>query len=275
MSLTTTTVRYGSDRESGYFAHPARAKTPLPAVLVLQEIWGVDAHIEDVTRRFASAGYAALAPDLFSSGGERRPDLTRERVAEAQAFLNTAPPAVFGDPKAREAALASRPEAERPRIEATMSATMAYARDPASLVPRLLAATSWLRSECGVTRGQKIAALGFCLGGSLSANLACHDPELAAAVIFYGGPPPADLISKIACPVLGLYGSLDQRLIPQLPAFEQAMKSAGKPLELVVYEGAGHAFFNDNRPSYDAPATRDSFVRTLELLRKELATEAR
>ena len=70
MALKTEWVRYGS--RSGYFAMPERAATPLPAVVVIQEIWGVEEHIEDVTRRIAAAGYAALAPDIFSENGERR-----------------------------------------------------------------------------------------------------------------------------------------------------------------------------------------------------------
>ncbi|MGH7270193.1 MAG: dienelactone hydrolase family protein [Polyangiaceae bacterium] len=269
MSLETTTVRCGSEHETGYFAYPKRAKTPLPAVLILQEAWGVDEHIEDVTRRFANAGYAALAPDLFARGGERLPDLTHARLAETQDFLNLSP-AYFADAKARGAALAARPEAERARIEGTLAAIMTGVSNLGLFVPRLLAAVGWLRSECPVTRGGKVAAIGFCLGGGLAAQLACHDQDLAAAVIFYGSAPPPELVPKVACPILILSGSLDQRIAAQLPALEESLRSAGKPFESIVYEGAHHAFFNDIRPSYDVNASRDAFVRTLDLLRKVL-----
>ncbi len=268
MSLTTSHVRYG-DAESGYLAYPTRAKTPLPALLVLQEAWGVDAHIQDLTRRFANAGYAALAPDLFSTAGERAPELSAERLAETQALLNLSP-TFFADGKARAAALAQRPEAERVRIEATMAAILTSVTRLDAFMPKLLAASHWLRAECEVTRGSKIAAIGFCMGGGLAGRLACHDPQLAAAVVFYGSAPAAELMSKIACPVLAFHGSLDQRLMAQLPAYEQAMQAAGARFESIVYKGAHHAFFNDTRPSYDIDATRDSLLRTLQLLRRTL-----
>jgi carboxymethylenebutenolidase len=270
MGLETTTVRYAGDQETGYFAHPGGAKPPLPALLILQEAWGLDPHIEDVTRRFASAGYAALAPDLYANGGTRPAELTRERLVEAQAFLNQSP-ARFIDPKARAEALAARPPDEAARIAATLTAIGANVTNLAALAPRLVTAARWLRDECALTRGAKVAAVGFCMGGGLAGQLACHDPELAAAVVFYGPAPAAELMPKIACPLLVLNGSLDQRLIAQLPAFEQSLKNAGVSFESVVYEGAHHAFFNDGRPSYDADAARDAFVRTLSLLRRTLA----
>lgn len=70
---------------------PARASGPLPGVIVIQEIWGPDDHIQDVTRRFAEAGYVALAPDLYSHGG--RPNmLSFDRIEQAKKFLDRLPP---------------------------------------------------------------------------------------------------------------------------------------------------------------------------------------
>ena len=65
---------------SAYFARPVPAREPVPGVLVIQEVWGVDGHIQDVAARFATAGYAALAPDLYSAAGGRPPALSAERV---------------------------------------------------------------------------------------------------------------------------------------------------------------------------------------------------
>src|SRR6185437_1053181 len=107
-----------------------------------------------------------------------------------------------------------------------------------AMLPKIQEAVRFLREGCDVTRGQKVASIGFCMGGGLSALLACHDPALAAAVVFYGSPPPAELVPRIACPVLGLFGSLDARLMGMLPAFEEAMQRSGKQLEKVIYEGA-------------------------------------
>ena len=71
MPTKTDWVQY--DDQRGYLAWPERATAPLPAVLVIQEVWGVDAHIQDVTRRLASAGYAAFAPDLYEVNGQSEP----------------------------------------------------------------------------------------------------------------------------------------------------------------------------------------------------------
>jgi len=68
---------------SAYLARPRPASGPLPAVVVIQEVWGVDGHIEDVTERLAAAGYMALAVDLYSAGGGRPAALTVERVDAA------------------------------------------------------------------------------------------------------------------------------------------------------------------------------------------------
>jgi carboxymethylenebutenolidase len=253
---------------SGYLARPERAAGPLPGLLVIQEAWGVDAHIEDVTRRFAAAGYLALAPDLFAESGERPAPFARERMAELQAFMNAAPPTVFADAAAREAALAKLPEAERARVGESLGAltgVMAPARRP-GLLATVQAAARYLRETRPETRGAKIGSVGFCLGGGLSALLACHDPDLGAAVVFYGNPPPSEEIPKIRCPVMVLFGTADQRIAGQIPGFTEAMSAAGTRFERIAYEGAGHAFFNDGRPPYNAAAARDAFARVLTFL---------
>ncbi|MFI5214064.1 MAG: dienelactone hydrolase family protein [Gemmatimonadales bacterium] len=280
MSLRTEWLRFGSGREHvGFAAWPERAVLPLPAVIVIQEVWGVDAHVEDVTRRFAQAGYVAFAPDLYARSGARPAPLARERVAEAQAFLNQLPAgsssAVIRDPQAREAALAERAPAERARLGETMGALFAGLGSGGmrldEYVPPLAQASDFLRREFQGTRGRKVAAVGFCMGGGLAALLACHDPELSAAAIFYGSAPPEALLANIRCPVAGFYGELDKRITDAVPAFAAAMQRAGKTFEPHVYEGAQHAFFNDTRPSYDVRAARDGFARVLDLFRRTLA----
>ncbi len=272
MGTTTQWVRYGD--QLGYMARPERAAGPLPAILVIQEIWGVDAHIQDVTRRFAAAGYAALAPDLYAEKGVRPAAITPERVADLQQFMNGLPPAAWTDPSIRDAEIAKLPEPRRSSVRETLGTLFAgLGKGPAwvqGFVGPLLAATRYLRYECDATKGQPLACVGFCMGGGLSALLACREPELSAAVVFYGSTPPEAEIPNIKCPVLGLYGGLDQRINAGIPAFEAVMKQAGKRYERHIYDGAAHSFFNDTRPSYNVAAARDAFARTLELFRQTL-----
>jgi carboxymethylenebutenolidase len=273
MAINTEWIS-GAGAPAGYFARPERAQRALPGVLVLQEAWGVDAHIEDVTRRFAAAGYAAFAPDLFADAEGKRPaPMTRERLSELVAFINQAPPTVWSDPKVLEAELSKRPEAERGRIEETRTAVFSRLGSPdklAAFLPSLQSAVRYLRQR-PETAGQKIGAVGFCMGGGLSALLACRDPDLGAAAIFYGSAPPNDQIPAIRCPVRGFYGGQDERITGQVPAFAEAMRAAGKSFEPQIYPQAGHAFFNDGRPSYDAAAARDAFARVLTFFRDALA----
>jgi carboxymethylenebutenolidase len=273
MSLHEETVSYGdSSQFTGFFALPARAKKPLPAVVVLQEAWGVDEHIEDVTRRFAHAGYAALAPDLFSDHGKRPEPMSRARLAEFLKVLDSSPAmmALFADPARREQALATLPAHEKARITETLGSLAAGFGNTEKYLPALLAATKFLREDNEATRGRKIGSVGYCMGGGLSGLLAANDPQLGVACIYYGVSPSAENAARIACPVLGFYGAKDDRINGTIPAFAAAMKSAGKQFEAHTYEGAGHAFSNDNRPTYDADATRDAFARVLQAFRTHL-----
>jgi carboxymethylenebutenolidase len=272
MSLKTEWVRFGASREhTGFLAWAERAKAPVPGVIVLQEAWGVDGHIEDVARRFASAGYVALAPDLYSEKGERPAYFTRPRMQALKEFINTLPPAAWGDAKAREEALAKLPEPRRGEVGESFGKLFTAITSIDGYVPELVDAATFLRDEYPLTKGAKVGSVGYCMGGGLSVRLACADPKLAAAVIYYGNAPPDERVATINCPVLGLYGGLDERVNAGIPAFEAAMKKHGKRFEHHVYEGAQHAFSNDERPSYDVRATRDAFARTLDLFRRELA----
>jgi carboxymethylenebutenolidase len=260
------------DPFSGYLARPEGVESGLPGVVVIQEIWGVDEHIEDVARRLAAAGYAALAPDLFAPGGVRPGSLARARVAEVKAFMGRLPPGSWLDDGVWSAAAAELPEAERERLRDTRSALKGSLGGLDRYLPALRASVGHLRRACPASLGQKVGCVGFCMGGGLSALLACEEPELSAAAIFYGSAPPLERVPRIACPMVGFYGGLDARINAGLPAFAEAMASAGKPFAHQVYEGAQHGFFNDTRASYQVRAARDAYARLLEFFRSSLAT---
>lgn len=271
MAIKGEWIRYGKGQ--GYFARPERGGPSLPAVLVIQEVYGVNEHIEDLTRRYAAAGYAALAPDLFALDGERPEALSRQRVTEAFAFAGRQPPGTMWDAAARDAALATLPEPEARKILETFQTAFSFVQPgkvEALLVPLKLAFRH-LREERPETKGQKLGCVGFCMGGSLSALLACEEEELSGAAVYYGMSPAPEKAAKIACPMIGFYGSTDQRINASIPAFEGAMKAAGKTYEPHIYEGASHAFFNDDGPSYNLAAARDAFARTLAFFAKNLA----
>jgi len=268
MPLKSEWVKYGD--QVGYFAVPERAALPLPGVVVIQEIWGVNDNIEDVTRRIAASGYAALAPDIWAVGGERPEALTKERVTAMLAFMSTQPPAARFDPAQRAAALAELPEPRRSQIGETSGKVFSSMNLIPAYLGSLRKAVGYLKTECLETKGKKVGCVGFCMGGGLSALLACEEPELSGAAVFYGSTPEPERIAHIACPVVAFYGGNDQRVNAGIPAFEAAMRQAGKSYEYRVYEGANHAFFNDTGPAYDVNAARDAFARLLTFFAKNL-----
>jgi carboxymethylenebutenolidase len=272
MATRSEWIEFGPARQfGGYLAWPERAEAPLPAIVVIQEAFGVNLHIEDVARRFAMAGYVALAPDLYAKNGRRPPALERERMIEFLSFVNESPPTVWMDEAAREAELEKREPEAAVRLRESHAAIQAGLALDAHL-PCLLAATAHLRNEHPLTRGQRVGSVGFCMGGGLSALLAGSDPELAGAVVFYGMPPSEAVVQKIACPVLGFYGEADKRITDRVPAFAESMSKHNKSFGPHVYPAAPHAFFNDGRPSYRVAAARDAFVRTLAFFQRVLAS---
>ncbi|MCA1689357.1 MAG: dienelactone hydrolase family protein [Actinobacteria bacterium] len=265
MRLSSEWIEYGSDGESvsAYITRPAGAREELPGVVVIQEVWGVDAHIRDVADRIAASGYVALAPDLYSRGG-RPAELGPERIDRAKAFLETLPPAGWMDPERRADALGELPPAEAEEIGASLRALLSPERPIDRYVVDLRAGLAVLAGDPGCDG--RVGSIGFCLGGALSARLACADPALGAAIVFYGAAPAPELVEGIMCPVLGFYGAEDHRVNAGLPGFIAAMGAAGKEFDPIVYAGAPHAFFNDTRGSYRPAAARDAWARTLGFL---------
>ncbi|GAB3796869.1 dienelactone hydrolase family protein [Spirosoma humi] len=117
----------------------------------------------------------------------------------------------------------------------------------------------------------KVGCVGFCWGGAMANQLAVHYPDLKAAVPFYGRQPEAADVPKIKAAVQLHYGGLDERINAGIPAYEEALKKAGVPYELYVYEGAQHAFNNDTAPTrYNEAAAKLAWERTTKFLKAKL-----
>lgn len=127
----------------------------------------------------------------------------------------------------------------------------------------------YLNRHPKVLNGQ-LGSVGFCWGGARSFLLAIESDLLRAAVVFYGSAPSLDKLPEVKCPVLGIYGETDERITSHVPDVAKAMEEAGKKFDYKIYEGAGHAFFNDTGTRYDAVAAKDAWKRSMEFLHTNL-----
>jgi carboxymethylenebutenolidase len=129
------------------------------------------------------------------------------------------------------------------------------------------------RYLAGHSSTTKLGAVGFCMGGQLALFAGCIEPNVAAVVDFYGIHPNVKPdYSKLSGPVLGLFAEKDAFVTPQAAReVEAAIKKAGKHVEIHIYPGVDHAFFNDERADvYDKPAADDAWRRTLAHFRAHL-----
>ncbi len=138
----------------------------------------------------------------------------------------------------------------------------------------LHAAFEFLQSQPNV-RKDRIGAIGWCMGGGYSLDIALQEPTLAADVINYGHlATDPDALKKINSPVLGLFGALDQGITPDdVHKFEAAMRQAGKKVDIKIYDDAGHAFENPdnkNKPGYRPEDAADAWKRTTSFLADNL-----
>jgi len=130
------------------------------------------------------------------------------------------------------------------------------------------------RYLAGHASGTKLGAVGFCMGGQLALFAGCIDRTIGAVVDFYGIHPNVKPdYSRLGGPVLGLFAEKDGFVTPQVARdVEAAIRKAGKPVEIHVYPGVDHAFFNDERADvYNKPAADDAWRRTLAHFRAHLA----
>ena len=134
------------------------------------------------------------------------------------------------------------------------------------------AALTYLAAQPHVSQG-KLGSVGFCWGGARSFNLALTSDQIGAAVVFYGSAPPLEELKHVKAPILGLYGATDERISSQVPAVAAAMHAADKPFDYKIYDGVGHAFFNDTGERYNPQAAADAWPRAVAFLKAHLKAE--
>jgi carboxymethylenebutenolidase len=232
-SLSATTVQIagaGGDQIEAYLARPEGGEAR-GGVVVIHHMPGYDRATKEMVRRFAELGYDAICPNLF---------------------YREAPGAAPDDAAAAARAQGGVPD-ER-------------------LVGDVDGAAKYLRALA--TSNGKVGVIGHCSGGRQSVLAACN-LDLDAAVDCYGafvtGTPPegfpmrknlVDQLPNLRSPLLGLFGADDKYPDQeQVAELEQILKANGKVFEFHTYEGAGHAFFAVDRPSYRVEAANDGWER--------------
>lgn len=212
-----------------YRAMPANGKN-LPTVLVVQEIFGVHEHIKDVARRFAKAGYLAIAPELYARQG----DVSGKGMDDIRKVVSQVPDAqVMGD------------------LDDSASWAAKNGGDPNKL------------AITGFCWGGRIVWLYAAHNPKLKAGVAWYG-RVEGAGTELQPKNPADLVASISAPVLGLYGGQDAGIpVEGVQRFKGALQAAGKKTEIVVYPDAPHGFHADYRPSYREKDAKDGWAKLL------------
>ncbi len=236
-SLTAETVMirgHDGDEIEAYLARPADPGTR-GGVVVIHHMPGYDRATKEIVRRFAELGYDAICPNLY---------------------WREAPGAAPDDAAATARAQGGVPDAR--------------------LIGDVAGAAAYLRSL--PTSHGRVGVIGYCSGGRQSVLAACN-VDLDAAVDCYGafviGTPPAgfplkatnlvDQLPNLRPPLLGLFGNDDQYPTPaQVDELDEILTRHDKPHEFHRYDGAGHAFFAVDRPSYRVEAANDGWERIAE-----------
>lgn len=232
------------------FAPAAASDSPRPGVVVVHEVFGLDAFARSVGERLARTGFVALVPDLYARGGLPGPASTEHD------------PAPEWSAEQIRSAVAGLPDRRA--------------------VADLDAAALELATEDAVD-AERIAAMGFCMGGCLAFLLGCQSTRVAAVVDLYGriryaeldaNKPvqPLDMALNLHCPLLAVFGEQDATIPPDdVRAMQERLAAFAKPAEVVSVPGVGHGFVNPLRPGYDESVAEETWGRALAFLEESLA----
>ena len=232
MPLTWVDLDVNGETMETYLARPD-GPGPYPAVIVVQEIWGVNSHIQSVTGRLPALGYVGISPALFHREGRHTLTLYEEMDESLAHMGNMTDANILADLHAVIAFLQSQPYVQADRI--------------------------------GIT--------GFCVGGRISYLAAANFAEVTAAVDFYGGrslvafgngKSPVEQTPNIKAPIMGLFGEEDGNPSPEdVATIEAELRKQGKECEFHSYPGCGHGFHCDERSSYRREAAQDAWGKAI------------
>jgi carboxymethylenebutenolidase len=223
-------------RLDAYLVRPPRAASPRPGIVVVQEVFGLTSDLRRTCDRFARQGYVTLAVNLYT--GLKHPDPDRYDLEGARGVM---------------ASLADR-----------------------AILRGLHGGIDFLQRDSQVGAGtpegpRRVGAIGFCIGGALAMMLASSTGKLSAAVNCYGRVfypqvndlkprHPIDYVERLGCPMLGVFGQEDDLIPPgDIERLRQALRAAEKEFELIVYPRAGHAFLNEDRPTFRPEVAREAW----------------
>lgn len=224
-----------------YLAVP-QGEGPYAAIIVFQEIFGVNAHIREVTERIAREGYIAIAPNIY------------QRLA---------PNFEIGySPEEVQLGRQYKAQTKATELLSDTEATVAY-----------------LRSLSQV-QGERIGCIGFCFGGHV-AYLAATLPEIRVTASFYGagiatmtpggGPPTVSRTAEIRGTLYGFFGEADASIpATEVDQIEAALTKSNVDHRIFRYPGADHGFFCDRRSSYHPEAARDAWEQVKQLFQTTL-----
>jgi len=236
-SIEAAALTYLSDGWpiSAYMARPRRSG-PRPAILVLEEIFGVNEHIRDVVRRFAAAGFIALAPEIFSRVGNPKPGEPIEAIlARAQRL----PDSQIVRDLDRGAALLARH------------------------------GTNGKLGCVGFCLGGRNSLLYACGGGHVDATIDCWGGYILNATATEKTTPSrptpvADMVGNLRGALYVVCGEEDKNPSPEQAAeFSGRLRKAGKKATVEAFKNAGHAFFADYRPNYRPEAAAELWPKML------------
>lgn len=212
--------------------------TPRGAVIILQEAFGVNDHIRDITDRFAAAGYLAVAPHLFHRSGD--PELGYDDMQEVVPYIM---------------------QLQADEIEADLNATLEHLAASGIEPPTV--------ATVGFCMGGSIAFVAACFW-KLGAAVTFYGGGIAQSR--FGFPPLFDLAPTLQTPWIGFFGDLDGSIpINEVEGLRTATSNAAVSAEIVRYPEANHGFHCDARSAYHEASAQDAWQRTLAFLDEQLA----